>query len=155
MSDLEDACGCVMQRCPRQIRDSNLLLTEPWGFCKAKCYLALQEEHSYTISMLLDVTEYMEKSMPCSHRTVAQSQGRVRAAFLPPDWLEGSVGLVEVCVPPYVKVTSLSWFILTCSWCVHSTNSVMHRSAHNEDRVPLCSLTKAVPVQNGSWGESK
>lgn len=93
------------------------------------------------------------KSMPCSHSTVAQSQGRVRAAFFPPDWFEGSVGLVEVCVPPYVKVTSLSWFILTWSWCVRSTNSVMHRSAHNEDRVPLCSLTEAVPVQNGSWGE--
>lgn len=139
-----------MPHCPKQIRDSNLLLTNPRGFCKTKCYLGLKEEHSYTIFMLLDVTKYMGESMPCSHRSVAQSQGRVRAAFLPPDWFEGSVGRMVVCVPPYVKVTSLSWFILTWSWCVHSTSSVMHKSAQNEDKVPLCSLTEAIPVQKGS-----
>lgn len=93
MSDFENACVRVMPHCPKQIRDSNLLLTDPWGFCKAKCYLALQEGHSYTKYMLLDVTKYMGKSMPCSHRTVAQSPDRVWAAILPPDWFEGSAGL--------------------------------------------------------------
>lgn len=106
--------------------------------------------------MFLEVTKHTIKVCHVlkgqQHRASAVGVG---STLIPPGWLEGSVGLVVVCVSFYIKVTSLSWFILTWSRCVHSTKSVMHKSAQNEDKVPLSSLTKAIPLQNGSCSGSK